>query len=177
MMEIMAILLFCMTVAVTVFSCVSDVRTMRIPNAHSVIILAAFAAAFALAPQLFGRWWEHVGAFTVMFAATFAMFSAGMLGSGDTKLGSALALWVGLRGLMIYLLFMTLAGGVLGIASLVLRGKKVFRDPQPESWMAKAQAGKSVVPYGVAISFGFWTALFHTAIFHHTLDEVFRIIH
>jgi Flp pilus assembly protein protease CpaA len=172
-----AALLTFAVLGVTAASCVSDLRTMRIPNRHSAFILAAFAVAFVFSPESFGRWWEHVGAFALMFAITFSMFSLGMLGSGDTKLGSVLALWVGLKGLMIYLLYMTVAGGLLGLASLVLRRKKIFPDAPQESWVAKVQDGKSVVPYGIAISFGFWMVLFHTGFLHHRLDELIVIIH
>jgi prepilin peptidase CpaA len=172
-----AALMTCAVLAVTFLSCVSDIRSMRIPNIYSGAILAAFAVAFAASPESFGKWWEHAGAFALMFLVTFGMFMAGMVGSGDTKLGSVLALWVGFKGLMPYLFFMALAGGVLGAVSLLLRGKKIFKNPQPGSWVAKAQDGKSAVPYGVAISVGAWAALFHTGFIYHQIDEVIKIVH
>jgi Flp pilus assembly protein protease CpaA len=150
---------------------------MRIPNAYSVFVAAAFVVAFVFSPASFGPWWHHVGGFVLMFGVTFWMFSAGMIGSADTKLGSVLALWVGLKGLIVYLLAMTLMGGLLGGAALLLRRKKFFAAPRMDSWMARAQAGESVVPYGVAISFGFWVFVLHTGLLHHLMDEVYKIIH
>jgi prepilin peptidase CpaA len=141
------------------------------------LILASFIVAFVLSPESFNKWWVHIGAFVLMFGVTFGMFCLNMLGSGDTKLGSVLALWVGLKGLMIYLFYMTLAGGVLGIASIILYRKKFFKNPREGSWVARVQEGKSAIPYGVAISVGFWGALFHTGFLYHQLDEVLKIIH
>lgn len=171
-----AFILTLAVLAVTAASCVSDYRAMRIPNLHSAIVIGAFLLAFLISPEAFGRWWEHLGAFALMFGVTFAMYCAGMVGSGDTKLGSALALWVGLKGLMPYLFYMTLAGGILGVISLVLRRKKPILNPVPGSWVAKVQEGKSVVPYGIAISVGAWGALLHTGFIYHQIDEVFKII-
>lgn len=162
---------------VTVMACVSDVRSLRIPNLYSVIVIAAFAIAFLVSPEAFGKWWHHLGAFAGMFVITYAMFCFGMLGAGDSKFGSALALWVGLKGLMPYLLLMAMMGGVIGIVSIFFRKKKPFANPLPGSWMAVAQEGKNSVPYGVAISFGAVGALLHTGFIYHQLDELVRIIH
>ena len=163
--------------AVTVASCVSDVRSTRIPNWHSVVVLAAFVPAFLLSPESFGPWWSHLGAFALMFAVTFGLFAAGIMGGGDTKLGSVLALWVGMKGLMVYLFYMALVGGVLGVLSIIFRKRKPFVNPIAGSWIAQVQAGENAVPYGVAISVGAWAAFFHTGFLHHQLDELFKIIH
>ncbi len=161
---------------VTLLACVSDVRSMRIPNAYSIIILVTFVLAFLVSPESFGQWWEHLGAFGLMFAVTFIMFIVNMVGGGDTKLASALALWVGLKGLMAYLFYMALVGGLLGILSIILRKKKPFKNPLEGSWVAQVQAGKSAVPYGIAIGVGAWASLLHTDFLRHQIDEVFKII-
>lgn len=176
-MQPVADLLLLGVLLVTAGSCWLDFRSMRIPNVHSFAIVAAFFAAFALAPQGFGPWWSHAGAFALMFSITFWMFSVGMMGGGDTKLASALALWIGLKGLMAYLLAMTVAGGVLGMIALWLRRQKPIAAPYPGGWIARVQGGESAVPYGIAISFGFWVFVFHTGKIHHIVDELFKIIH
>lgn len=177
MSSLLVPLLTFLVLAVTVVSCVTDFRTMKIPNLHSAIILAAFVAGFALSPESFGKWWSHLGAFALMFAVTFGMYAAGMIGSGDTKLGSVLALWLGIKGFVLYLFYMALAGGVLGVVSVVLRKKKLVKNPPEGSWIAQVQSGKSVVPYGIAISFGAWISFFHTGFMHHQIDELIKIIH
>jgi Flp pilus assembly protein protease CpaA len=105
------------------------------------------------------------------------MYCAGMIGSGDTKLGSVLAAWVGLKGMIVFLFYMTLLGGILGAASLWMKKKKPFPAMPAGSWIEKVQSGNSVVPYGIAISFGAWAAFFHTGFLHHRIDEVLKIIH
>jgi prepilin peptidase CpaA len=145
----------------TVFSAVSDVRSLRIPNLHCLIILVCFIPAYFATPDLFGGWIHHLGAVAVMFIVTYLMFTAGMMGGGDSKLGSALALWVGLPALLPFLFYMAVMGGVLGVATLYIRKHKPFKTPLTGSWVAQVQDGRNAVPYGVAISFGFWMALIH----------------
>ncbi|HRC27015.1 MAG TPA: hypothetical protein PKX87_06260, partial [Alphaproteobacteria bacterium] len=86
--------------------------------------------------------------------ATLWMFATGMIGAGDSKLGTAFALWVGLKGLPVYLFFMAVAGGFLGLATLVLRRRALWPKAPEGSWIARAQRGESVVPYGIAIVTG-----------------------
>lgn len=162
---------------VSVFSAVSDIKSLRIPNIHSILIILLFFAAFLLSPDDFSRWWEHMGAFAGMLVVTYAMFAFGMIGGGDAKLGPALALWVGLKGLAAYLFYMSLAGGLLAGLSLLIRKKKPFTHPPAGSWVAQVQEGRNAVPYGVAISIGAWAALLHTGFAQRALDEILKIIH
>lgn len=162
---------------VSVLACFSDARTMRIPNSYSVVVIAAFAIAFAIGPESFGKWWWHLGSAALIFAITYVMFAYNMLGSGDSKFGTALGLWVGFKGLLSYVFFMALLGGALGILSLVFRRYKPFANPLPQSWVARAQEGANAVPYGIAISFGAWAGMAHTGFLNHQLDELIRIIH
>ena len=55
-------LLTCLVFFVTLLSCVSDVRALRIPNTHVLFILGAFVPAFALSPESFGLWWHPFAA-------------------------------------------------------------------------------------------------------------------
>ncbi|MDD9899590.1 MAG: prepilin peptidase [Alphaproteobacteria bacterium] len=162
--------------AVSCLSCVSDVKSLRIPNIYSVIVLAAFLVAFFVSPDSFGKWWYHFGAFLGMFVMTFLMYLTGQFGSGDTKLASVLALWVGLKGLFAFMFYVTLVGGLLAGISLYIQRKKPFRAPQEGSWIAQLQDGHNAVPYGVAIVFGAWMALFHTGFLYHIIDELINIM-
>lgn len=174
------LLTFLLTLAVfvvTVLSCVSDVRSLRIPNIYPLIIIGCFVAAFVLTPQYFEKWWEHMGAFAIIFVITGIMFFMRMMGGGDSKLGSALALWVGLQGVVPFVFFMGIAGGVIALLSLWMRRKKPFKNPPEGSWMAQVQAGRNAVPYGIAIGIGAWAAMLSTSFLHHQLDELIKIIH
>jgi prepilin peptidase CpaA len=100
-----------------------------------------------------------------------------MIGGGDSKLGTALALWAGLRGLLPFVFYMALVGGILGIAALVLYKLKPFKNPRVGGWIEQAQLGANAIPYGIAISAGAWASFFHTGIVHEQIHEVFKIIH
>ncbi len=161
----------------TIASCLSDLRAMRIPNLHVLIIIGAFILAYLLSPESFGRWWEPMASFIIVFVVTYIMFAVGMIGGGDAKLAAALALWTGLPGLAAYMFYMAIMGGVLGVLALVIRKRKtIFKSPEG-SWISEVQSGKNAVPYGIAITFGAWMALLYTGFIHQILDELITIIH
>jgi prepilin peptidase CpaA len=152
-------------IILTVMCSVSDFRTLKIPNYYVAAIAASFVLAFALSPDSFGRWWDHAGAMGIFLVVTYLMFCMNLLGAGDAKYGSALALWVGLKGLLPMLLFMSIAGGLVGIVALIFKRWKPVKDPKAGGFIAEVQSGRNAVPYGIAISFGFWVAFYQTEIF------------
>lgn len=176
-MAIITLVTILVVFIVTLLSCISDIRSLRIPNMYALVILACFIPAWLTTPAVFDPLWHHLAAMGLMFILTYIMFSIGIMGGGDSKLATALGLWVGLKGLLPFVFYMALIGGVLGVMTLFLRKKKLFNNPKPGSWIEQAQAGQNAVPYGVAISFGSWASFCHTALLHHHLNEVFKIIH
>lgn len=137
----------------------SDMRGLTIPNSYSLIIGAAFVAAYVLL-ALFGRadvfapLLSHILAGIVVFVITVALFATRVMGGADSKLASVYALWMGLKGLPAFLFYMAVVGGVLGLAALVLRKYKPIKNPKEGGWVARVQAGDNKVPYGVAIACG-----------------------
>lgn len=160
-------LMMAVVLAATIAACVTDLMSLRIPNILSIIIIAAFVIAFAASPHSFEGWRAHLAALAGFFIITYIMFITGMIGGGDAKLGSALALWVGLKGLAIYVFCMAFAGGIIALISIFIKKKKPFRNPPAKSWMAQAQEGRNAVPYGIAISIGAWAALFRSGLLFH----------
>lgn len=145
----------------------SDLRGLVIPNIYSILIAAGFPVCFALMwllgdAAVFKALWSHIGALVVILLVSAAMFHFKVMGAADSKLASAYALWLGLGGLPVFLFVMSLVGAVLGVIALYIRKKKPFKEPAPESWVGQLQAGKSKVPYGIAIvcgaAYGFYTA-------------------
>ena len=121
---------------------VIDIRTFTISNR-----LNAFLAL--LAPVF---WWStglpfwpdaaiQVGVAILVFVVLAGAFYAGMMGGGDVKLAAALALWFSPQSTLKFLIFMSIAGGLLTLVVMVL--------PR-----MKKKPGKPEIPYGVAIALG-----------------------
>lgn len=133
-----------------VFASVTDIRHRRIDNWLN--------AAIALGAPLF--WWSsglalwpdaamQVGVALGAFAILAALFALKVMGGGDVKLLTALALWVRPDQFMQLLLIMAIAGGVL---TLVMGVWHVMRR----------QKDRLAIPYGVAIAFGgLWVLAVH----------------
>ena len=102
--------------AVTILAIVAygDVRFRRIPNALSLTIAVlgmgrlllvddAVAAGYTLADGL------------LTFAVTFLLFWRDVIGGGDAKLISAMALLIGHEQLLNFLFWMSISGGLLAL--------------------------------------------------------------
>lgn len=141
------------------YSCVTDFFTMTIPNWVSVGILTAFAVAFTVAglvgiPAFYG-WKAHGAALVLMFVVTFIMFICRVWGAGDSKLASAVALWIGLKGFLTFLVVMSFTGvGLVALYYIFRKSKLNFTALGEQSWPMRIRAGEKTIPYGIAIAFG-----------------------
>lgn len=145
-------------VGVGALSCLSDLKGMKIPNLHFVIVTIAFFLAW-LANDLSGAGAmddlsSHLKAGGVVLLVGMVMFFMKWIGGGDSKLVAAYSLWIGLPMLPVFLFYMATAGAILGIMALILKKWKPFKTTQTQSWVARVQSGESVVPYGIPIVFG-----------------------
>jgi len=138
----------------------SDFKGYRIPNIVSLVIVCAFVIAYSLtlmtgqAEAIFMPWKSHFASFFVILLVTMVMFAVKIIGAGDSKMMAAVSLWLGLSGLIPFLFYMSLSGGLLAVASLLLRKYKPFKSPPQDCWVEKAQEGSNDVPYGIAIALG-----------------------
>ncbi len=160
-MLLLIFFLVCLFIVIGIgaLACLSDLRGMTIPNIYSVVVILAFIACY-------GAFWmfgdgdvffslpSHLLGAVIVFVVTVVMFALGMIGAADSKLATAYALWVGLRGIFPFLFYMTIAGGVLGLVALVLKKRPLLSSSLEGSWIARVQAGENKVPYGIAIVFG-----------------------
>ena len=125
-----------------VVAAVIDVRTMTISNRLNLVV-AGLAPLHWLAVGL--PLWPGIGIQVAVAAGVFILlagaFYAGMMGGGDVKLAAALALWFSPASTLRFLVFMSLAGGLLTLGIMVVR-------------RARGQSGKPEIPYGVAIAAG-----------------------
>ena len=125
-----------------IFAAISDIRGYVIPNWISVAILLLFVAHLPVYwPPVIALMTDTATAAFIFVIGLF-LFARGLFGGGDVKLLSALTLWVGLIGLPRLLVVMTLTGGILALALLLVR--RMSRDPQRKL--------DRRIPYGVAIA-------------------------
>ncbi len=160
-MLLLIVLLMCIFVVAGtgVLAALSDIRGMIIPNMYSGIIIGAFFLCYGLLwfggrDDVFAPFMSHILSGLIVFGVTLAMFMGKAIGGGDSKLATAYAFWLGLKGLIPFIFYMSVVGGLLGLAALALKKWQPVKDPKPDSWIAKVQAGESKVPYGVAIVIG-----------------------
>jgi prepilin peptidase CpaA len=127
--------------AILVFAAVVDVRTFTISNRLNLAV-ALLAPAYWLSIAMpWPGMAIQIAAGAAVFTLLAGAFYAGMMGGGDVKLAAALALWFSPSGTLRFLVFMSLAGGVLTLVLL--------------AWhRARKAEGRPQIPYGVAIAFG-----------------------
>lgn len=128
----------------------TDIRRRQIDNWLN--------SGIALGAPLF--WWSgglslwpdvamQLGVALAAFAILAGMFALRMMGGGDVKLLTALALWIKPEWFLELLILMALVGGVL---TIVMGAWHVMRR----------QRDRLAIPYGVAISTaGLWVIGFH----------------
>ncbi len=124
-------------------------------DARTFIISNRLNAGIALGAPLF--WWAsgtalwpgaavQLGVALAVLAVLAGAFSIGMMGGGDVKLAAALALWFPPGSTVHFLLWMSIAGGLLTFGLMVAH--RVRQRP-----------GRPGIPYGVAIAIGAWMIL------------------
>jgi prepilin peptidase CpaA len=136
---------------------------------YCVILLAAAAGDLrhrlipnwtALAIALLFIGWIFVGknvsvvssleAALIMFAVSVALYAFRVIGAGDSKLVTAVALFTGMAQLPLFLLVMSAAGGAMAVGSLASRPTRALIMFQMRG---KGDFGRGI-PYGIAIALG-----------------------
>lgn len=127
---------------------VSDALTRRIPNASVVAVLALFTVWTFLNPltHLTGALLAGVMAFIVFYA----LYAFRILGAGDAKLFSAVALFAGLTYLGSLSVATVLAGGAMAVVTLASRPRRAL---VMFNLRGRGDFGRGI-PYGCAIAFG-----------------------
>jgi len=121
----------------------TDLRSRQIAN--------RLTGAIALGAPFF--WWSsglalwpdvaiQIGIAIAAFAVLAGLFALRVMGGGDVKLISALALWLAPADFLSMLIMMALVGGVL---TMVIGGWNVIR---------RKSGARLSVPYGIAIAAG-----------------------
>ena len=123
-----------------------DIVTRSIPNSIALLLVACFsvfaAAAGLSVPQLLAH---ALCAFAVL-SGGFFLYSQSLIGGGDAKLLAGLALWSGFENILQLLAWVSLAGGGLSLAWLVVHGIRAR--------LSLAPVRPPAIPYGAAIAAG-----------------------
>lgn len=138
--EYFRVALLCALGALLIAAAITDLRARIISNRLNlaVALLAPLwwlANGYALWPDMAVQLLVGAAIFT-LFAALFAL---GMMGGGDVKLLTALALWFPWQAVLSLIVLIALLGGVVTLVT-VIHHRMTRRLGQPE------------IPYGVAIS-------------------------
>ena len=125
-----------------VVAAVIDVRTFTISNRLNLAVallapLYWWSVGIPLWPDVAIQLALGAGVFIVLAMA----FYAGVMGGGDVKLAAAVALWFSPVTTLKFLVFMSIAGGVLTL--LAVAAHRLRKRP-----------GRPEIPYGVAIAVG-----------------------
>lgn len=136
---------FLLICAVLAVAGVSDLRTRQIPNWTVLALMGLFCISFFVGisvPLL-----SALGAALIVFICSFSLFAFGIVGAGDSKLASAVALFAGVYRLPEFILYMGLAGGILVLCMMAA---------EPRALVLLQLRGRGAldrgVPYGVAIA-------------------------
>lgn len=136
-------------------ACAFDLKAFRIPNAISLAVIVLFLIkALAMVDSMV--WTGHALAFALMFVLGFAAFTFGLIGGGDVKLLSALALWFGISALPSLLTLTAIGGGLFAVLLLLLRhgASRLLAVASPEG-AARATGlldRKAPMPYALPIA-------------------------
>lgn len=143
----------------------SDLQRFIIPNKITLGIVALYLA-YLVSGLLGGMTVDWAGgliAAAIVFAVGFALFNFGVLGGGDVKLLSAVALYAGSQWVAPLIAVTAIAGGVLSIGILAAKMVSLSRIPANlRPYMLPADVRYPVLraalqthaPYGAAIAFG-----------------------
>jgi prepilin peptidase CpaA len=140
---------------VLLFASVTDIRERRIPN-WTIGVLAILYLGWAfVAPGISVVSSLEAGA--IVFVITAGLFAARLVGAGDSKLMSVMALFAGLGLLPLLSLATVMFGGALALFSLALQPRRALAVIQTGT---PGEGGRGI-PYGVAIALGSLLVLLH----------------
>ncbi|WP_375450140.1 prepilin peptidase [uncultured Devosia sp.] len=130
----------------------SDLLTMKISNKLVLVLVAGFfvmAIAINLPLQQLAL---HVMCALLVLVVGFVLFALRWVGGGDAKLAAATTLWLGFGLTPMFVIYSGLAGGVLTLTILALRGMPLTPLIARYRWLERLHDPKSGVPYGIAMA-------------------------
>lgn len=144
---------------------ITDGAHYIIPNWLNAMILLLYPFMFFMVPGAENvAWIEALYGFGAVFAVGYLLFAFNVMGGGDVKLFSALALWVGFGMTALkFVLYAAIIGGLLTL--LLLAGRLImaglWRTLKISADIPRLLSFGEPVPYGIAIAIGFLIVLWN----------------
>ena len=131
---------------VALYAAWRDLRAMRIPNLSVVALMAIYAIVGVLTLPL-GTWawsWLHFG---VVLVIGFVLSLSGTFGAGDAKFAAAMAPFVALGDLRLFLVLLCAVAIAALVVHRVMRAIPAIRNATPDwaSWQRRE------FPFGLAL--------------------------
>jgi prepilin peptidase CpaA len=155
--------------AVVIVAAMRDVTTFTIPNWLSLAAIAAFFPSALLAHMALPMFELAMLIGVLALVLGIAMFALGWIGGGDAKLFAACAFWLGWPAIGPFMLWTSLAGGVLAVTLLWSRKLVGAVPAMGPPWFGRLMQSGGDVPYGLAIAVGALAAFPMSAFFHPPL--------
>jgi prepilin peptidase CpaA len=140
--------------AALLIAAANDLYEFKIPNWVSATLFVSYFFGWALLAAPLDLLGEALLLGACGLAAGFALFAAKIFGGGDAKLIAAILPWIGLAGLMNFLVNMAFAGALLAIALLVFRKTPPLPIYAHAPWVMRLHGRPKDIPYAVAIAAG-----------------------
>ncbi len=142
----------------------TDLTTMKIPNWISIALLFSFYPVALLMGLSLAEVAQAAAVGFGMLLAGMAMFALRWMGGGDAKLLATAGLWMGVPGILPFVLMTALAGGGLCLVLMSARAWLQVYEPAMPGWGQRLLQPKGDIPYGVAIAAGALMAYPHSAL-------------
>ncbi|MBY0355892.1 MAG: prepilin peptidase [Rickettsiales bacterium] len=151
--------------ALLLIAMVTDATRYTIPNWINGLIVILYVLMFAAVPAAASvSWLEGLYGFASVFAVGYVIFLFNIMGGGDIKLLSVLALWTGFSmTLGSFILFCAIIGGFLTLILIFLRiiAPFVVNYLPSKPHLPRVLSFGEPLPYGLAIATSFlmllWT--------------------
>jgi prepilin peptidase CpaA len=155
--------------AAVIVAAMRDVTSFTIPNWISFAVVLAFFPAAFIAHMPLSALEVSVVVGVLALVLGIAMFALGWIGGGDAKLFAACAFWLGWPAILPFLIWTSLAGGVLALALLWSRKLAATMPSMGPPWLSRLMQTGGDVPYGLAIATGALIAFPSSAFFNIAL--------
>lgn len=153
-MDTVTLLLLSILPAVAIGAALKDLTTMTIPNWMSLVLIVAFFPTAWMTGMGVGTVALHAGVGVLALFLGAGMFALRWLGGGDAKLMAAAALWFGLSGSAVFLLWTGMAGGMFCLTLMLARSHLRPYVIGAPGWVDRLLEPRGDIPYGVAIALG-----------------------